>query len=141
MVTEAGPLYTASICSTLMHGSEAWTLTSRVLATLNGFNSRQLHCITGRWSYREETTKPSYDFLTAVRTQMHQWLGHIPRMPADRLVHHAVLALGQRAGPPYKPGSLLMDTPLPLNKLVLRATDRRGWARDNQCFSSLQESP
>ena len=50
-------------------------------------------------------------------------------MPADRLVHHVVLALSQRAGPPYKPGSLLMDTPLHLNELVLRATgvipDRR----------------
>ena len=33
-------LYAASVCSTLTHGSEAWTLTPRALATLNGFNSR-----------------------------------------------------------------------------------------------------
>ena len=45
----------------------------------------------------------------------HHWLGHILRMPADRLVRRAVLALGQRAGPPYQPDSLLMDTHLPLN--------------------------
>ena len=88
-------------------------LTPRALATLNGFNSRQLHRITGR-SYRDEATKPSYDLLTAVRTRRYHWLGHILRMPADRLVRRAVLALGQRAGPPYQPGSLLMDTPLPL---------------------------
>ena len=67
--------------------------------------------ITGR-SYRVEATKPSYDLLTAVRTRRHHWLGHILRMPADRLVRRAVLALGQRAGPPYQPGSLLMNTPL-----------------------------
>ena len=35
-------LYAASVCSTLTHGSEAWMLTPRALATLNGFNSRQL---------------------------------------------------------------------------------------------------
>ena len=105
-------LYAASVCSTLTHGSEAWMLTPRPLSTLNGFNSRQLHRITGR-SYREEATKPSYDLLAAVRTQRHLWLGHILRMPADRLVRRAVLALGQHTGPPYQHGSLLMDTPLP----------------------------
>ena len=41
------------------------------------------------------------------------------RMPADHLVCHAVLALGQRDGSPYQPGSLPMDTPLPRNQLVL----------------------
>ena len=70
-------------------------LTPRALATLNGFNSRQLHRITGR-SYQEEAITPSYDLLTAVRTRRHHWLGHILRMPADRLVCRAVLALGQR---------------------------------------------
>ena len=122
------------------HGSEAWTLTPRALAMMNGFNSRKLHSITGR-SYREEATTPSYDLLTAVRTRSHQWLGHILRMPAGRLVRRAVLALGQRAGPPYQHGSLLMDTPFPLDELVLRAADRRGWALDTRSLSSLQESP
>ena len=102
--------------------------------------SWQLHRITGR-SYREEATTPSYDLLTAVRTRRHQWLGHILRMPANRLVRRAVLALGQRAGPPYQPGSILMDAPFPLDELVLRAADRRGWARDTRSLSSLQESP
>ena len=52
------------------------------------------------------------------------WLGHILRTPADRLVRRAVLALGQRAGPPYQPGSLLMDTPPPpLHELVLRTAE------------------
>ena len=83
------------------------------------------HRITGR-SYQEEATTPSYDLMTAVRTRMHHWLGHILRMPADRLVRRAVLALRQRDGPPYQPGSILMDTPLPLTELLQRAADRRG---------------
>ena len=70
-------------------------LTPRALAMLNGFNSRQLHRITGR-SYRDEATTPSYDLLKAVRTRRHQWLGHILRMPSDRLLRRAVLALGQQ---------------------------------------------
>ena len=133
-------LCAASVCSTLTHGSEAWMLTPRALATLNGFNSRQLHRITGR-SYQEEATTPSYDLLTAVPTRRHHWLGHILRMPAGRLVGRAVLALGQRDGPPYQPGSILMDTPLPLTELLQRAADRRGWARDGRSLSSPQESP
>ena len=78
-------LYAASVYSTSTHDSEACTLTPRALAMLNGFNSRQLHRITGR-SYRGEATKPSYDLLAAVRTRRHHWLGHLLRMPADRLV-------------------------------------------------------
>ena len=85
-------LYAASVCSTLARGSEAWMLTPRALATLNGFNSRQLHRITGR-SYREEATTPSYDLLKAVRMRRHQWLGHILRMLSDCLLRRAVLAL------------------------------------------------
>ena len=111
-------LYAASVCSTLTHGSEAWTLTPRALATLNGFSSRQLHRITGR-SYREEATRPSYDLPAAVRRRKQQWLGHILRMPPDRLVRCAVLAMGRRQGPPYQPGSLLMDATLPLDQLAL----------------------
>ena len=118
-------LYAASVCSTLTHGSEAWMLMPRALATLNGFNSRQLHRITGR-SYREEATNLSYDPLTAVRTRRHHWLGHILQMSADRLVRRAVLALTQRAGPPYQPGSILMDTPLPLNELLEPPTAKDG---------------
>ena len=107
---------------------------------LNGFNSRQLHRITGR-SYRDEATTPSCDLLKAVRTRRHQWLGHILRMPSDRLLRRAVLALGQQTGPPYQPGSLFMDTPLPVPELIMRAADRRGWARDSRSLSCLQESP
>ena len=85
------PLYAANVCSTLTHGSEAWMITPIALAKLNGFNYRQLHRITGR-SYPEEATKSSNDLLTAVRTRIHHWLGHILRMPADRLVRRAALA-------------------------------------------------
>ena len=125
-------LYATSVCSTLMHGSETWMLTPRALATLNGFNYRQLHRITGR-SHREEATKPSYDLLTAVRTRRHHWLGHILRMPPSTPCGD-VAGLGQRH-------ANLIDKPHPIHELVLRAADRRGWTRDGRSLSSLQESP
>ena len=93
-------LYAACVCSTLTHGSEAWTLTPSAMKALNGFTSRQLHRITGR-PYRDEATHPAYDLLAAIRLRRHRWLGHILRMPPERLLHRAVRALGQRGGPPY----------------------------------------
>ena len=133
-------LYAACVCSTLTHGSEAWTLTPCAMKALNGFNSRKLHRITGR-PYRDEATHPSYDLLAAIRLRRHRWLGHILRMPPERLLHRAVRALGQRGGPPYQPGSLLMDATLPMDQLSLRATDRTLWARDGRSLPPLQESP
>ena len=132
-------LYAACVCSTLTHGSEAWTLTPSAMKALNCFNSRQLHRITGR-PYRDEATHPSYDLLAAIRLRRHRWLGHILRMPPERLLHRAVRALGQRGGPPYQPGSLLMDATLPMDQLSLRATDRTLWARDGRSLPPLQES-
>ena len=133
-------LYAACVCSTLTHRSEAWTLTPSAMKALNGFNSRQLHRITGR-PYRDEATHPSYDLLAAIRLRRHRWLGHILRMPPERLLHRAVRALGQRGGPPYQPGSLLMDATLPMDQLSMRATDRTLWARDDRSLPPLQESP
>ncbi len=48
-------------------------------------------------------------------------------MAADAcLVRRAVLPLGQQTGPPYQPGSLLMDTPLPLTSHASRRPPRMG---------------
>ena len=77
-------LYAASVCLTLTHGSEVWMLTPRALAMLNGFNSRQLHRITGR-SYRDEATTPSYDHLKAVRARRQPLDGYAP--PPTRTNH------------------------------------------------------
>ena len=80
--------YEASVSSTLARGNEAWTLTPRALATLRGFPATTpLH----REVVSRGGDKPSYDLLPAVGRPGHQWLGHIPRMHADRLVRRADL--------------------------------------------------
>ena len=40
--------YQLAVCSTLTHASEAWMLTEPVMRSVNGFNSRCLHAITGQ---------------------------------------------------------------------------------------------
>ena len=118
-------LYRLSVCSTFTHGCEAWTLTPPILRNLNGFNSRCLHRITGR-SYREEALSPTFDLTAAVRSRRMRWLGHILRMPEDRLLHQTVRELAAD-GPPYQAGCLLMDCRASFEDLVEQAADRATW--------------
>ena len=100
-------LYEKSVCSVFAHGSEAWTLKPAIYRAVNGFNSRCLHRITKR-SYREEATEPTLDLVRALRQRRIRWLGHIMRMPEDRLLRRTVAGVAEN-GPPYPSGSLLMD--------------------------------
>ena len=84
--------YRLSVCSTLTHSSEAWTLTAAVSRSINGFNSRCLHVITGR-DYRDTATAPQYDLLRAIHQRRLYYLEHVLRMPESRV------ALSQRVAP------------------------------------------
>ncbi len=68
--------YRLAVCSTVSHASEAWTLTEPVMCSVNGFNSRCLHVITGQ-DYRVIATTPEYDLLRAIRQRRLRYLGHI----------------------------------------------------------------
>jgi len=118
-------LYAASVCSTFTHGCDTWTLKPSMIRKINGFNSRCLHNITGR-SYREEAVAPTYDLVRAVRQRRMRWLGHILRMPEERLVNQTICHLAA-GGPPFPAGSLLMDSNVPLADLKTLADDRDGW--------------
>ena len=132
-------LYQSSICSTLTHGSEAWTLKPKSLRSLNGWNSRHLHVITRR-SFREEAVMPSFDLVRAIRQRRHRWLGHVLRLPPTRLIHQAIVTHGS-AGPPYPSGSLLMDcNNIPLHELIQLAANRSTWEQTVQSIDSLHES-
>ena len=118
-------LYQKSVCSVFTHGSEAWTLKPYILRSVNGFNSRCLHQITGR-SYRQEATEPSFKLIRALRQRRMRWLGHILRMPTDRLLHQTVLGIAQD-GPPYPAGSLLMDCNQCIDNIKVMAGNRTAW--------------
>ena len=73
-------LYRISVCSSFTHCCEAWTLNRAVTRSINGFNSRCLHVMTGE-HYRETATAPAYDLVLAVRRRRLRYLGHVLRMP------------------------------------------------------------
>ena len=98
--------YESSVCSSLTHGSESWTLHPKALKSLNGWNSRHLHIIT-RHSFRDEAVIPSFDLVRAIRQRRHRWLGHILRMPTSRLIRETINYIGS-TGTPYEEGSILM---------------------------------
>ena len=88
-----------SVCSVFAHGSEAWTLEPAIYRAVNGFNSRCLHRITKR-SYRQEATDPTFGLVRALRQRRMRWLGHIMRMPEDRLLWRTVAGVAGN-GPSY----------------------------------------
>ena len=71
-------LYDSAVLSVLVYGCEAWWLVESMMRSLNGWNSRCLHLMTGR-SYREEAVEPSVDLVALVRSRRLRWLGHVLR--------------------------------------------------------------
>ena len=119
-------VYRLCVCSSLTHCCEAWTLNRKVTRTINGFNSTCLHVITGD-DYRVTATAPAYDLVLAVRKRRLRYLGHVLRLPADRMVRRALLAhvMGCRQ---YPAGSLFSDcADVSLPQLVTMASDRAMW--------------
>ena len=90
--------YQLAVFSTLTYASEAGMLTEPVMRSVNGFNSRCLHVITGH-DYRVTATAPEYDLLREIRQRRLRYLGHILHMPDSRVVRRAVLSLAEAEMP------------------------------------------
>ena len=119
-------LYRVCVCSSLTHCCEAWTLNRAVTRMINGFNSRCLHVLTGE-HYRETAIAPAYDLVLAVRRRRLRYLGHVLRMPAERMVRRALLALVSDSVM-YPTGSLFSDCQgVALSQLVAMASSRSMW--------------
>ena len=119
-------LYRLSVCSSLTHCCTAWALTRTVRHMINGFNSRCLHVITGG-DYRDTATTPVYDLVLAVRKRRMRYLGHVLRLPQDRIVRRSPIAL-VKGGTYYPDGSLFSDCEVDgLHQLMMLATNRSAW--------------
>jgi hypothetical protein len=121
-------LYRSAVCSTFTHACEAWNLTEAIRKTINGFNSRCLHVITGE-PYRSTARNPPFNLVLAIRCRRMRYLGHVLRMDTDRLVRRTFMAFvhgGQ--GPPD--GSLLDDCGgRSIDALTGLAQDRGRWEK------------
>ena len=106
--------------------NQAWTLNRTVTRSINGFNSRCLHIMTGE-HYRETATAPAYDLVLAVRRRRLRYLGHALRMPADKMVRCALMALVSDSVM-YPTGSLFSDCQgVAPPQLVAMAANRAMW--------------
>ena len=114
------------VCSTLTHSCEAWNLTKAVSRILNGFNSRCLHVITGE-EYRVTAVSPAYNMLLSVRQRRLRYLGHLLRLPHDRVVRRTLIAMAG-GGNRYPEGSLFVDCQgSELKDLDTLAVNRMAW--------------
>ena len=85
-----------------------------------------LHVLTGE-QYRETAIAPAYDLVLAVRRRRLRYLGHVLRMPAERMVRRALLALVSDSVM-YPTGSLFSDCQgVALSQLVAMASSRSMW--------------
>ena len=110
-------LYAATVCSTLTHDSEAWTLTPRALATLYGFNWHQLHRIIGR-SYREEVI--THHMTLRAGRGISGWATSFVCILTARCGARCWQWADEGGRPTHRqPGILLMDATLPLDQLAL----------------------
>ena len=77
--------------------------------------------------YRETATTPAHDLVLAVRRRRLRYLGHVLRMPADRMVRCALMALVIDASH-YPTGSLFSDCQgIALTQRVAMALSRSLW--------------
>ena len=119
-------VYKAAICSLFTYGCEAWDLTRAAMAKLNGANACCLSRFTGKSAHQEASRLTrTYDLVASVRKRRMVWLGHILRMPGDRLLKLATKVQYEQ----QSKGSLFMDVPphLSYDQIVSLAQDRKVW--------------
>jgi hypothetical protein len=119
-------LYESAVCSTLAHSCEAWNFDEAIRRMINGFNSRCLHVITKK-HYRETATNPDFDLVLSIRQRRLRYLGHIMRMPPDRLVRRTLKAYVD-GGATRPEGSLFDDcVDLPFEDIADLARKKDEW--------------
>ena len=120
-------IYKAAVVSLPTYGSEAWHLSEKAKASINGANARCLSRITGKTAHTEVSARSrTFDILKAIRKRKFEWIGHILRLNDDRLVKHAIKV--QYVNGDYH--NMLSDAPeaSSFDKLVEMANDRELWS-------------
>ena len=80
-------VYKTAVCSLLTYGSEAWDLDEQAQAQINGINARLMSRFTGKDAHQEASPKTrTYDLVRAIKQRRMKWLGHLLRLPEERLV-------------------------------------------------------
>ena len=84
------PYISGAVCSIL---TEAWLLneeTSRVLNGANAYTGMLSHITDNNHKYEASADTTTFNLLQWIRARRHRWLGHILRLPDERLIKQAV---------------------------------------------------
>lgn len=102
-------VYSASVLSVLLYGSETWNCTAAEIRRLETFHNACLRCICGvsKLSHTRITALRSMATETSIESKISQarlrWLGHIARMSHDRTPKKMLFARLPARRPPQKP--------------------------------------
>ena len=119
-------IYHAAVCSLLTYGCEAWNLSEKIKAKINGCNAKCLSHFTNLNAHEEASARTrSIDLVGLIRQRRYRWLGHILRLKGNRLVKDAVKMQFEMG----LPGNICMDAPahLSFEELTELAQDRKAW--------------
>ena len=124
-------LLVAAVCSVLSYGFESWLLTEKAAVKLRHWTAGALAHLTGR-TREEEYKVPTIDTVLWLRLRRLKWVGHVLRLPSERLVKKVMLAKHAEQLEKYgcpKQGEALMDVPQhsSIEELLELAEDREGW--------------
>ncbi len=121
-------LYTVRVTSVLLYGCESWRLTTEVKMKLRGFHGSCLGRIYGRTTVEilRGANVPCIIRLAEKRRRL--WLGHILRMPEDRVVKQVFNSCTPNH-PPYPPWSLMAGLQVTRSEAAEMARDPVEWLR------------
>ena len=123
-------IYACAVVSVLTYGNEIWSLNSKTISKIRGWNARCLAVMTGR-DFREETVSPTFDLISRLRSRRLRWAGHILRMEDSSLLKRVLLEQVKKEleQSQREDGGLLMDAAefKSVEELVDLAQDRKSW--------------
>lgn len=98
-------VYAASVLSVLLYGSETWNLTAVDTKRLESFHNRCLRCMFGisrlthftNFDLRKLTGQRTIESM--IMTNRLRWLGHVMRMPEERMPKKMIFGQLQTARP------------------------------------------
>ena len=103
-------------------------MTEPIRRSINGFNSRCIHVITGD-TYANTARNPPFDLVLVIRRRL-RFLGHVLRMKKNRLVRRTFEAYVDGGGYRAPAGSLLEDVPgKSLHALTNVAKNKGRWKK------------
>ena len=124
-------IYKSAVMSLLVYGCEAWTLTERVQARINGANARCLSRIAGNTVHHEVSARTqSFDIIATLRKRKWKWLGHVLRLKGDRLIKLALKVQFENGDRTNMLQDILVTASF--DHLVNLAHNRRDLWRDHQ---------